>query len=196
MGRGVLEVGEVSPSAGVAFGEREHRHGVWLRCRYQLCQLHPPQLRSQHYFAAGPAQATMGRGVLEVGEVSPSAGVAFGERSWIWRTKLACDNQTTAHAVADMLGIPRSKVMANVLPAEKASFVTIRWCCIWRTFLDLANEAGFLRWQNVGHHFGARDACHYLRHLRHDSSRSCRCNLSASKASRRCLHVHWWTNRV
>jgi heavy metal translocating P-type ATPase len=33
------------------------------------------------------------------------------------------DNQTTAHAVADMLGIPRAKVMANVLPAEKASFV-------------------------------------------------------------------------
>ncbi|KAJ5694849.1 hypothetical protein N7536_005261 [Penicillium majusculum] len=33
------------------------------------------------------------------------------------------DNQTTAHAVADMLGIPHSKVMANVLPAEKASFV-------------------------------------------------------------------------
>ncbi|KAJ5749198.1 uncharacterized protein N7511_010894 [Penicillium nucicola] len=33
------------------------------------------------------------------------------------------DNQTTAHAVADMLGIPRSNVMANVLPAEKASFV-------------------------------------------------------------------------
>ncbi|KGO64030.1 ATPase, P-type, K/Mg/Cd/Cu/Zn/Na/Ca/Na/H-transporter [Penicillium italicum] len=33
------------------------------------------------------------------------------------------DNQTTAHAVADMLGIPRSKVMANVMPAEKASFV-------------------------------------------------------------------------
>ncbi|KAJ5163569.1 ATPase P-type K/Mg/Cd/Cu/Zn/Na/Ca/Na/H-transporter [Penicillium coprophilum] len=33
------------------------------------------------------------------------------------------DNQTTAHAVADMIGIPRSKVMANVLPAEKASFV-------------------------------------------------------------------------
>ncbi|KAJ5861329.1 ATPase P-type K/Mg/Cd/Cu/Zn/Na/Ca/Na/H-transporter [Penicillium soppii] len=33
------------------------------------------------------------------------------------------DNQTTAHAVADMLGIPRAKVMANVLPAEKATFV-------------------------------------------------------------------------
>ncbi|KAJ5551010.1 hypothetical protein N7461_005708 [Penicillium sp. DV-2018c] len=33
------------------------------------------------------------------------------------------DNQTTAHAVADMLGIPRSAVMADVLPAEKASFV-------------------------------------------------------------------------
>ncbi|KAJ5684091.1 uncharacterized protein N7477_000436 [Penicillium maclennaniae] len=33
------------------------------------------------------------------------------------------DNQTTAHAVADMLGIPRSNVMANVLPAEKATFV-------------------------------------------------------------------------
>ncbi|KAJ5692845.1 hypothetical protein N7462_002268 [Penicillium macrosclerotiorum] len=33
------------------------------------------------------------------------------------------DNQTTAHAVADMLAIPRSNVMANVLPAEKASFV-------------------------------------------------------------------------
>ncbi|KAJ5132519.1 hypothetical protein N7448_006677 [Penicillium atrosanguineum] len=33
------------------------------------------------------------------------------------------DNQTTAHAVAHMLGIPRSNVMANVLPAEKASFV-------------------------------------------------------------------------
>ncbi|KAJ6096230.1 ATPase P-type K/Mg/Cd/Cu/Zn/Na/Ca/Na/H-transporter [Penicillium sp. IBT 16267x] len=34
------------------------------------------------------------------------------------------DNQTTAHAVADMLGISRSNVMANVLPAEKASFVS------------------------------------------------------------------------
>lgn len=33
------------------------------------------------------------------------------------------DNQTTAHAVADMLGIPRSNVMANVLPEEKATFV-------------------------------------------------------------------------
>jgi heavy metal translocating P-type ATPase len=33
------------------------------------------------------------------------------------------DNRTTAHAVAEMLGIPRSNVMANVLPAEKASFV-------------------------------------------------------------------------
>ncbi|OQD89909.1 hypothetical protein PENANT_c002G03831 [Penicillium antarcticum] len=33
------------------------------------------------------------------------------------------DNQTTAHAVADMLGISRSNVMANVLPAEKATFV-------------------------------------------------------------------------
>jgi heavy metal translocating P-type ATPase len=33
------------------------------------------------------------------------------------------DNQTTAHAVADMLGIARSNVMANVLPAEKATFV-------------------------------------------------------------------------
>ncbi|OJJ44290.1 hypothetical protein ASPZODRAFT_144862 [Penicilliopsis zonata CBS 506.65] len=33
------------------------------------------------------------------------------------------DNQTTAHAVADMLGISRSNVMANVMPAEKAEFV-------------------------------------------------------------------------
>ncbi|CAI7661073.1 unnamed protein product [Penicillium bialowiezense] len=33
------------------------------------------------------------------------------------------DNQKTAHAVADMLGIPRTRVMANVLPAEKATFV-------------------------------------------------------------------------
>ena len=33
------------------------------------------------------------------------------------------DNQTTAHAVADMLGISRSNVMANVMPAEKAAFV-------------------------------------------------------------------------
>lgn len=33
------------------------------------------------------------------------------------------DNQTTAYAVADMLGIPRSNVKANVLPAEKAAFV-------------------------------------------------------------------------
>lgn len=33
------------------------------------------------------------------------------------------DNQTTAHAVADMLGIPRSNVQANVMPAEKATFV-------------------------------------------------------------------------
>ncbi|CAG8227220.1 unnamed protein product [Penicillium olsonii] len=33
------------------------------------------------------------------------------------------DNQKTAHAVADMLGISRSRVMANVLPAEKATFV-------------------------------------------------------------------------
>ncbi|KAJ5644977.1 hypothetical protein N7507_010988 [Penicillium longicatenatum] len=34
------------------------------------------------------------------------------------------DNQRTAHAVADMLGISRSNVMANVLPAEKANFVS------------------------------------------------------------------------
>lgn len=33
------------------------------------------------------------------------------------------DNQTTAHAVADSLGIPRTHVMAGVLPTEKASFV-------------------------------------------------------------------------
>ncbi|CAG8940938.1 unnamed protein product [Penicillium salamii] len=33
------------------------------------------------------------------------------------------DNQKTAHAVAEMLGISRSRVMANVLPAEKATFV-------------------------------------------------------------------------
>ena len=33
------------------------------------------------------------------------------------------DNQTTAHAVADMLGIQRSNVKANVLPEEKATFV-------------------------------------------------------------------------
>lgn len=33
------------------------------------------------------------------------------------------DNQTTAHAVADMLGIQRSNVKANVLPEEKAIFV-------------------------------------------------------------------------
>ena len=33
------------------------------------------------------------------------------------------DNQTTASAVADMIGIPRSNVMANVLPAGKADFV-------------------------------------------------------------------------
>lgn len=33
------------------------------------------------------------------------------------------DNQTTAHAVADSLGIPRTHVMAGVLPTEKANFV-------------------------------------------------------------------------
>ncbi|KAI9928911.1 hypothetical protein ASPWEDRAFT_37188 [Aspergillus wentii DTO 134E9] len=33
------------------------------------------------------------------------------------------DNQTTAHAVADMLGIPRSNVIANVMPSGKADFV-------------------------------------------------------------------------
>ncbi|QMW43292.1 hypothetical protein G4B11_006662 [Aspergillus flavus] len=33
------------------------------------------------------------------------------------------DNQTTAHAVADMVGIPRSNVMANIMPAGKAEFV-------------------------------------------------------------------------
>ncbi|OKL58086.1 hypothetical protein UA08_06626 [Talaromyces atroroseus] len=33
------------------------------------------------------------------------------------------DNETTAHAVADTLGIPRTHVMANVLPTEKADFV-------------------------------------------------------------------------
>ena len=33
------------------------------------------------------------------------------------------DNQDTASAVADMLGIPRSNVMANVLPNEKAEFI-------------------------------------------------------------------------
>ncbi|KAJ5760541.1 ATPase P-type K/Mg/Cd/Cu/Zn/Na/Ca/Na/H-transporter [Penicillium odoratum] len=34
------------------------------------------------------------------------------------------DNEKTAHAVADMLGISRSNVIANVLPAEKANFVS------------------------------------------------------------------------
>lgn len=33
------------------------------------------------------------------------------------------DNQTTAHAVADSLGIPRTHVRAGVLPTEKATFV-------------------------------------------------------------------------
>ncbi|EAW09843.1 putative copper resistance-associated P-type ATPase [Aspergillus clavatus NRRL 1] len=33
------------------------------------------------------------------------------------------DNKTTAYAVADMVGIPRSNVMANVMPAGKADFV-------------------------------------------------------------------------
>ncbi|PYH93648.1 heavy metal translocatin [Aspergillus ellipticus CBS 707.79] len=33
------------------------------------------------------------------------------------------DNQTTAHAVADMVGIPHANVMANVMPAGKADFV-------------------------------------------------------------------------
>ncbi|PIG81346.1 copper resistance-associated P-type ATPase [Aspergillus arachidicola] len=33
------------------------------------------------------------------------------------------DNQTTAHAVADMVGIPRSNVIANIMPAGKADFV-------------------------------------------------------------------------
>ncbi|KAJ6166860.1 hypothetical protein N7470_002307 [Penicillium chermesinum] len=33
------------------------------------------------------------------------------------------DNPTTAHAVADMVGIPRTNVMANALPAEKATFL-------------------------------------------------------------------------
>uniref|UniRef100_A0A093VGM3 Copper-transporting ATPase RAN1 n=1 Tax=Talaromyces marneffei PM1 TaxID=1077442 RepID=A0A093VGM3_TALMA len=33
------------------------------------------------------------------------------------------DNQTTAYAVADSLGIPRTHVMAGVLPTEKANFV-------------------------------------------------------------------------
>lgn len=33
------------------------------------------------------------------------------------------DNQTTAYAVADMLGISRSRVLANVLPTEKANFI-------------------------------------------------------------------------
>ncbi|KAE8148121.1 putative copper resistance-associated P-type ATPase [Aspergillus avenaceus] len=33
------------------------------------------------------------------------------------------DNQITAHAVADMVGIPRSNVMANIMPSGKADFV-------------------------------------------------------------------------
>ncbi|KAL1969596.1 hypothetical protein VTN77DRAFT_8149 [Rasamsonia byssochlamydoides] len=33
------------------------------------------------------------------------------------------DNETTAHAVAATLGIPRSNVMANVLPTQKAEFI-------------------------------------------------------------------------
>ncbi|KAE8350651.1 E1-E2 ATPase-domain-containing protein [Aspergillus coremiiformis] len=33
------------------------------------------------------------------------------------------DNQTTAYAVADMVGIPRFNVMANIMPAGKAVFV-------------------------------------------------------------------------
>jgi cation transport ATPase len=34
------------------------------------------------------------------------------------------DNETTAHAVADMVGIPRTNVLANTLPAGKADFVS------------------------------------------------------------------------
>ncbi|KAL4794599.1 E1-E2 ATPase-domain-containing protein [Aspergillus venezuelensis] len=33
------------------------------------------------------------------------------------------DNETTAHAVAAQLGIPRTNVLANTLPAEKADFI-------------------------------------------------------------------------
>ncbi|KAL5000271.1 E1-E2 ATPase-domain-containing protein [Aspergillus recurvatus] len=33
------------------------------------------------------------------------------------------DNEATAHAVADMIGIPRTNVLANTLPAGKADFV-------------------------------------------------------------------------
>ncbi|KAL3482335.1 E1-E2 ATPase-domain-containing protein [Aspergillus californicus] len=33
------------------------------------------------------------------------------------------DNETTAHAVADMVGIPRTNILANTLPAGKADFV-------------------------------------------------------------------------
>ncbi|OJI99951.1 hypothetical protein ASPVEDRAFT_26713 [Aspergillus versicolor CBS 583.65] len=33
------------------------------------------------------------------------------------------DNETTAHAVADMIGIPRTNVLANTLPAGKADFI-------------------------------------------------------------------------
>ncbi|KAL6240030.1 hypothetical protein BDW75DRAFT_196772 [Aspergillus navahoensis] len=33
------------------------------------------------------------------------------------------DNEATAHAVADMIGIPRANVLANTLPAGKADFV-------------------------------------------------------------------------
>ncbi|KAL4931174.1 putative copper resistance-associated P-type ATPase [Aspergillus undulatus] len=33
------------------------------------------------------------------------------------------DNETTAHAVADMIGIPQTNVLANTLPAGKADFI-------------------------------------------------------------------------
>ena len=35
------------------------------------------------------------------------------------------DNETTAHAVADMIGIPRTNVLANTLPAGKADFIRL-----------------------------------------------------------------------
>ncbi|KAL4810026.1 E1-E2 ATPase-domain-containing protein [Aspergillus unguis] len=33
------------------------------------------------------------------------------------------DNESTAHAVADMIGIPRTNVLANTLPSQKADFI-------------------------------------------------------------------------
>ncbi|KAL4817983.1 E1-E2 ATPase-domain-containing protein [Aspergillus spinulosporus] len=76
-----------------------------------------PSRRETHFFAAI---------VFAISDtIKPDAANVISQLQQCKINVFMCtgDNETTAHAVADMIGIPRSNVLANTLPAGKADFV-------------------------------------------------------------------------